>query len=181
MPVPATNARFNFMPKLMETNDWFGFKHDAVDKAFTGGLTYLNTFSIKGCTWAVYSVKKPDRSKKHKDYLLLRTSINALTLKTNLIVAGISKKDMANEKAQDCVLCEKCDYVIFSRNRHDFVTCLCKSCFIDGGKDYLRTDAPMRQIFLLDLLSHKIWMRNKWVSLELYTKKPSKRRKKKSL
>ena len=34
--------------------------------------------------------------------------------------------------------CKKCDTVIESKHRHDFVWCKCKSLAVDGGKDYLR-------------------------------------------
>lgn len=34
--------------------------------------------------------------------------------------------------------CRKCDTVIESRTRHDFVTCRCGAIFVDGGLDYIR-------------------------------------------
>jgi hypothetical protein len=34
--------------------------------------------------------------------------------------------------------CRRCDDVIESRSRHDFVTCRCGAIFVDGGTDYLR-------------------------------------------
>lgn len=34
--------------------------------------------------------------------------------------------------------CKKCNTVIESKHRHDFVSCKCKAIFVDGGKDYLR-------------------------------------------
>lgn len=37
--------------------------------------------------------------------------------------------------------CAKCDDVIESTHRHDFVSCKCGSIFVDGGKDYLRAGA----------------------------------------
>jgi hypothetical protein len=36
------------------------------------------------------------------------------------------------------IKCKKCNDVIYSRCRHDFHWCSCKSCAIDGGFDYLR-------------------------------------------
>jgi len=36
------------------------------------------------------------------------------------------------------VRCKKCDMVIESKYRHDFVTCKCGAVSVDGGKDYLR-------------------------------------------
>jgi len=35
--------------------------------------------------------------------------------------------------------CRKCNSIIESKTRHDFVWCKCKSIFVDGGKDYIRT------------------------------------------
>lgn len=34
--------------------------------------------------------------------------------------------------------CAKCEDVIESTHRHDFVSCKCGAIFIDGGHDYLR-------------------------------------------
>ena len=36
------------------------------------------------------------------------------------------------------IKCNKCGDVIYSRSRHDFHWCSCKSCAIDGGFDYLK-------------------------------------------
>ncbi len=34
--------------------------------------------------------------------------------------------------------CAKCDTIVESKHRHDFVTCSCGSIFVDGGDDYHR-------------------------------------------
>lgn len=39
---------------------------------------------------------------------------------------------------QNAVVCNKCDDYIFSKTRHDFVTCSCGSISVDGGQHYLR-------------------------------------------
>lgn len=39
---------------------------------------------------------------------------------------------------QNAVICNKCGDCIFSKNRHDFVTCKCGSISVDGGQTYLR-------------------------------------------
>lgn len=36
------------------------------------------------------------------------------------------------------VRCLNCNDWIYSKHRHDFVWCSCKSCAIDGGRDYTR-------------------------------------------
>jgi hypothetical protein len=37
--------------------------------------------------------------------------------------------------------CAKCEDVIESKHRHDFVSCKCGAIFVDGGKDYFRAGA----------------------------------------
>ena len=39
------------------------------------------------------------------------------------------------------VRCLKCEDVIESTHRHDFVTCKCGNVSVDGGKDYLKRSA----------------------------------------
>ena len=34
--------------------------------------------------------------------------------------------------------CRKCDTVVESTYRHDFVSCKCGAIFVDGGLEYLR-------------------------------------------
>jgi len=36
------------------------------------------------------------------------------------------------------IKCKKCEDIIESKYRHDFVSCKCGLVFADGGKDYLR-------------------------------------------
>jgi len=36
------------------------------------------------------------------------------------------------------IQCQSCRTIIYSRSRHDFHQCDCKSIFIDGGFDYLK-------------------------------------------
>lgn len=40
------------------------------------------------------------------------------------------------------IKCNLCGDVIESKSRHDFVTCKCGSCSVDGGTDYLRRCFP---------------------------------------
>lgn len=39
---------------------------------------------------------------------------------------------------RNMIKCNLCGDVIESKHRHDFVTCKCGSCSVDGGNDYLR-------------------------------------------
>lgn len=36
------------------------------------------------------------------------------------------------------IMCRKCGDIIESEHRHDVKSCSCKSCSVDGGRDYLR-------------------------------------------
>ena len=40
--------------------------------------------------------------------------------------------------AKNAIKCKKCGDVIESNYRHNFVTCSCGACSVDGGFDYLR-------------------------------------------
>lgn len=39
---------------------------------------------------------------------------------------------------QNALICGHCDDFIFSKHRHDFVTCKCGAVSVDGGQEYLR-------------------------------------------
>jgi hypothetical protein len=39
------------------------------------------------------------------------------------------------------IVCPVCLDVLWSRSRHDFRSCTCRYCFVDGGRDYLRYGA----------------------------------------
>ena len=36
------------------------------------------------------------------------------------------------------IKCKKCGDILQSKHRHDYVTCSCGACAIDGGEDYCR-------------------------------------------
>lgn len=42
--------------------------------------------------------------------------------------------------------CRKCNDIIESKFRHDFLFCSCGSIFVDGGKDYLRRGGELADI-----------------------------------
>ena len=44
------------------------------------------------------------------------------------------------EIIRNAIKCKHCGDVIESLHRHDFVTCSCKCCSVDGGLDYLRRE-----------------------------------------
>ena len=39
---------------------------------------------------------------------------------------------------KNAIRCNICGNEIESKHRHDFVTCKCGACSVDGGHDYLR-------------------------------------------
>lgn len=39
---------------------------------------------------------------------------------------------------RNMIRCNHCGEVIESKYRHDYVTCKCRCCSVDGGHDYLR-------------------------------------------
>jgi hypothetical protein len=133
---------------------YFGFDDEKVNKMFTGGLTHCNDFAIKGVSdWvpvAVYKVANPDRSKKHKDYLILNKEY----------VSGLDEKDIQKYRYQLGILCLSCDTALYSIHRHHYHSCGCPNqSFVDGGRDYLRSGgASLEKIknVYIDLLNNKI-------------------------
>lgn len=49
---------------------------------------------------------------------------------------------------RNAIQCKKCGDIIESKSRHDYVTCSCGACSVDGGKDYLRRDAVEPDCFI---------------------------------
>lgn len=51
---------------------------------------------------------------------------------------------MSERIIKNSVRCKKCDTVIESKHRHDFVWCACGSVAVDGGRDYLKRVGAIR-------------------------------------
>ena len=136
--------------KIKKKNfNWYGFSHTKVKKKFEGDLSYCGTFSVKGFSnpVAVYHSKNPNREKSHKDYLLLwNTSSGGF-------VSGMDAEEMKKERYQEGIYCTKCKELLYSVTTHDYRECSCGLCFVDGGKDYLRTNT--QNIVLIDLITGK--------------------------
>ena len=45
------------------------------------------------------------------------------------------------------IRCKKCGDIIESKFTHDYKECSCKSCFVDGGHEYLRRGFTERGCF----------------------------------
>lgn len=51
-------------------------------------------------------------------------------------------KKLRSEKIlKNSIQCKSCGDIIESKTVHDFVTCSCGRCSVDGGKEYLRRSA----------------------------------------
>lgn len=46
---------------------------------------------------------------------------------------------------QNAAMCMKCEDLIVSKHRHDFVSCKCGAIFVDGGQEYLRRGGELEQ------------------------------------
>lgn len=115
--------------------NYYSFNHEAMNKNFPGGLTYVNDFCINGeyMPVAVYKVEKPNREKGHKDFLLIQTNENGG------LIRGLNSSEMEKWKYQDAIQCPSCKDVIYSVMRHDFRSCECGKVSVDGGRDYIKT------------------------------------------
>ena len=47
---------------------------------------------------------------------------------------------------KNCIQCKACGEVIESKSIHDFVSCSCGKCSVDGGLEYLRRVAETSDI-----------------------------------
>lgn len=147
-----------------EDHNWYGFNIDKACEHFEGDLTYLNTFCIMGNykPVAVFKNANPDRSKNHKDYMLLWTepkgnilNIEKAQLNYTTIISGIDANDIEKYRYQKGMYCPDCKDVIYSVNRHDYRYCSCGKCMVDGGKDYFKTNMAGKSV-KIDLLTDKI-------------------------
>lgn len=57
-------------------------------------------------------------------------------------------QDMSFHKIlKNAIKCKNCGDIIESKSTHDFVTCSCQTCSVDGGLSYLRRCAPSPNAF----------------------------------
>jgi hypothetical protein len=55
-----------------------------------------------------------------------------------MYVSGLTKKEMNIYRYQLGIHCLKCNTVAYSHYRHDFTSCECGECSVDGGRDYFK-------------------------------------------
>jgi hypothetical protein len=137
--------------KLKKLN-YYGFDHESVNKQFKGDLTFVNDFCVNDeyHPVAVYHAANPDRSKGHKDYLLIQTSSKGG------LIRGMNADEIDKFRYQMGIHCPKCDEVIYSIMRHDYHKCSCGNASVDGGRDYLHTSGEGTSLIRIDLLTDEL-------------------------
>lgn len=136
-------------------HNYYGFNTDRVCEVLEGDLTYINTFCVKGAYLpvAVFRNANPDRSKGHKDYVLLWE--NKYGPVSNHWIGGMGADEIEEYRYQNGMYCPDCKEVIYSINRHDYRRCKCDRCMVDGGKDYFRSNMA-GTVVRIDLLTDDI-------------------------
>jgi hypothetical protein len=149
--------------------NWYGFNHEAVAAEFKGDLTFVNEFCVKGeySPVAVYHAANPDRTKGHKDYMLLQQQGDGG------LVRGMTSEEIEKFRFQEGIHCLHCDQVIYSVMCHDMCGCGCKQktkrVFIDGGRNYIKVSRGEKSLFemvKIDLLKSRILREGKDVTDE---------------
>jgi len=137
----------------IQIKNHFNFDLEYINKKFSGGLTFINSFCVgeEYLPVSLYKAAKPDKSKGHKKYMLLQ-----ITQGGQGLVRGRSSKEMETERYRKGIHCLNCNEVIFSSYRHDYSTCSCGGCDVDGGKDYFKYGGEDFNIVTVDLLKGKI-------------------------
>jgi len=135
-------------------DNYYGFDHNFVNEKFGGDLTYLGTLPIGNTKlpWALYLAKTPDREKGHKDIMMLMSHGS----KQGGQVSGRDISELKDGKLQHTWLqCLKCQDYVVSQHVHDFRTCQCGACSIDGGMEYTRVVGSPEdyQLILWDYLN----------------------------
>lgn len=68
------------------------------------------------------------------------------------------------------IKCPECKTIIYSRARHDFRSCTCGKCSIDGGFDYIRvvcdTKIKIPEAFDIEVNATKKELYDDWNSID---------------
>lgn len=139
-----TSSKKNAVVKLKRV-DWFGLNHEMVAKKFEGDLEFVNYMNVGkdgDLIAAVYHAAKPNKSKGHKEFMLLWKYFDHATEKEQWMVSGMEREEIEKHAIVDGMVCNQCNTALWSLNRHHYHTCECpNSTMVDGGKDYLRFGA----------------------------------------
>lgn len=132
--------------------NWYGLDIDKVKAKFGSDLEYIGDWDIRDMyqPCAVFKNPNPDRSKNHKDFMLL------FMVDGMLMVSGIDKDEMEKYRYRNGLICQQCGEVIYSRMRHDMFGCSCTGCAIDGGAAYTRVSGNTGKLVTIDLVEMKV-------------------------
>jgi hypothetical protein len=126
-----------------------GINTDAVIKKIER-VTYVADLEYRDEVWSFFKVFNPDRTKNHKDFLLVTSR------KGVAVLAGIDNKEFEeNLRYHKGKYCDSCKDVIYSSYRHDMAYCSCGDVFVDGGFDYMRTSMTGTPV-KIDFLTKKV-------------------------
>lgn len=148
------------MEMKLKKRNYNGFNHEVVAKKFDGDVTYVNDFclDIQGVGYtpcSVYRAANPDKSKGHKEFMVLFFTPNG-----QMYVSGRTRRELNKERKLTGLACMECGEVMVSIHRHDYNMCSCPNqAFADGGRDYFRAGAKSlakTQTVVVDLLTDKI-------------------------
>ena len=126
--------------RLKERN-FLGFNHEEVCKKYEGDLSFLCEMPLRIASEngfllvpaAVYKSANPDRSKGHKEYMLL------FSLQSGMYVTGRDDEELKSQWWVKGILCQSCNTVLISLDTHDFHKCGCQNeTMVDGGAHYMR-------------------------------------------
>ena len=140
------------MPTPKDDN-YYGFDHAAVNKQFGGDLTYIGTLPLGNARrpWALYLANNPDRERGHKDIMMLMAHGNGKGGQ----VSGRDLSDLNGQVRHTWLQCLKCQDYIVSQHVHDYTTCKCRACSIDGGMEYVKVSGNPEdyRLFVWDYLN----------------------------
>jgi len=131
-----------------------GLNYAKVCEKLEGDITFVNEFCVNGeyDPVAVFHSKNPDKSKGHKEYILIQSSFPVGTV----IIRGMTKEEIIKYSTQLGIYCSQCDDVIYSVYRHHYHSCSCGKTSVDGGKEYFKVSGNNPQSVIINLLTDEM-------------------------
>ncbi len=143
------------MSKIVKPN-FYGFYHAKVCKAYQ--LTkFLNEFTVLKEYWPVAVYLREPTSKYPNPYFLLQIDQEISDLDSGFI-RGMRPEDIEPFRLHNGLQCLKCGDVIYSLYRRWEQTCSCKTCRIDGGREYFKVSGAYDEFeaVQIDLLTDEV-------------------------